>query len=167
MEKKNVKDVKSQMIKICKALSFFIAVLKWIFVLGIIFGIVLSFAMVKKIDGNVEETTGQYNQINESNANIEKNKKGEDIKDDIIDLYKILLIFGIIECIDKIMKETVKKETPFTEKNIKLMEKVSLASLASMFVIEGIGIIHVFVIVIMTYIFKYGYTLQIESDETL
>ena len=167
MEKKNVKDVKSQMIKICKALSFFISVLKWIFILGIIFGIVLSLAMVKKIDGNIEETAGQYNQINESNDNIEKNQKGGDIKEDIIGLYQVLLIWGIIECIDKIMKEIIKKETPFTEKNIKLMEKISFASLASMFVIEGIGIIHVVVIVIMTYIFKYGYVLQTESDETL
>jgi len=167
MEKKNVKDVKSQMIKICKILSFFIAILKWIFILGVIFGIVSVFAIVKKEEGNIEETTGQYNQINESTVDIEKTSNSEETESDMIKLSQIIFIGGMIILIDKIMKETIKSETPFTEKNIKLMEKISAISLISIFIVEGIGIIHAFVIVIMTYIFKYGYILQTESDETL
>ena len=63
------------------------------------------------------------------------------------------------------------RETPFTEENIANMKMISICATIMWILmttsIINAGIIYIFAIWIMYYIFKYGYELQLESDETL
>ena len=79
--------------------------------------------------------------------------------------------WGILSQISAILKNTVENKTPFTSNNIRSMNIISIDStilwIATTPFIINVGLIFVLAIWIMSYIFKYGYELQLESDETL
>ena len=65
-------------------------------------------------------------------------------------------------------KEISQDAKPFTEKNVKRLSNISWLTFALLFISEfNIGLITVICIFALSKIFKYGYKLQIESDETL
>lgn len=163
MEKKAENETKEKMIKTCKILKWIINILKWLVVLGTISAIVTPFIIVKHVDESQGETIGNEI-IKQEGSEIVKSEETE--KDWRI-FPEILLTFSIILCIEKILKEIIEKETPFTEKSIKMMKLIGISSIALSVLTKGVSIVFALSIVIIIYIFKYGYQLQIESDETL
>lgn len=161
MENKNVKQTKEKMIKSCKAVKLFIEVLKCLFIIGIISGIIVTFLLIKPVD----ESEGNL----VSNETIENTDSYavEVTENDWIKGIKILLTFSIILSVEKMLKEIIEKETPFTEKNIKTLKTMSLLAIAFAIAARGFTIVFALAIVIIAHIFKYGYQLQLESDEIL
>jgi hypothetical protein len=88
-----------------------------------------------------------------------------------------VLIFSLLNQLKKIFYEVETKGTPFTEKSVNSVDKISKLTLTlgviriiSSFILttnEGVGLIFVIIILAISSIFKYGYKLQKESDETL
>ncbi len=84
----------------------------------------------------------------------------------------LISMFFKFDYLRKIFKETADKQTPFTEKNVKNINKVALLSVTCyIFLIDNIFNLYylVFLAVIcsITHIFRYGYELQKESDELI
>lgn len=163
MENKNVNQTKEKMIKSCKAVKIFIEVLKCLFIIVIISGILVTFMLIEPVDeseGNlasneiIENTDSYIEEFEDTEINWSKG-------------IKILLTFSIILSLEKMLKEIIEKETPFTEKNIKTLEKMSLLAIAFAIVARGFTIVFALAILIIAHIFKYGYQLQTESDEIL
>lgn len=67
----------------------------------------------------------------------------------------------LIHNLGKIMKETYEQKTPFLEKNISRINTIAICSLFAT------NIIFFLIILVIKELFKYGYKLQVESDETL
>ena len=74
---------------------------------------------------------------------------------------KIVAYIIVLECIGKMMIDTYKNKTPFLSQNIKRMKALTIAAFLFWDLMY-------FVIILAVYeLFKYGYKLQQESDETL
>lgn len=67
----------------------------------------------------------------------------------------------LIHNLGKIMKETYEQKTPFLEKNISRINTIAICSLFAT------NIVFFLIILVIKELFKYGYKLQVESDETL
>lgn len=75
---------------------------------------------------------------------------------------KIISIIVLIESLRRMMKDTYKNKTPFVKQNITRMNKIAICS-----IFYSKQIIYFLIVVAVKELFKYGYKLQIESDETL
>ena len=76
----------------------------------------------------------------------------------------------IMDNIVGIFKEIVNIGSPFTEKAVKNMKKMSVLSILLFLLGVGalkISLMAIIIIISLTYIWRYGYKLQKESDETL
>lgn len=74
----------------------------------------------------------------------------------------------ILDNLKNMFKEISQDAKPFTEKNVKRLSNISWLTFALLFISEfNIGLITVICISALSQVFKYGYKLQIESDETL
>ena len=97
--------------------------------------------------------------------------EGKTIKSGCKNIIEWVIIIFIFDGLHKMLKTTVKKETPFCEENIKNMDKLSFLVLILILTnfTKMIGVLEAFAIVILAvnYMFKYAYILQQESDETL
>ena len=81
-----------------------------------------------------------------------------------------ILTIVIIDKISNIFLNTSKDGTPFTEKNVKYLNIVNILSIILWLIGTAnfsIGLVSVIVISAITYIFKYGYKLQQQVDETI
>ena len=81
-----------------------------------------------------------------------------------------ILCVWILNCVIKLFDNISKAKTPFTQDNIKLIKKIDiLACFAYIFGNEvfSIGLVFLLVLTAISYVFKYGYTLQKEVDETV
>lgn len=90
----------------------------------------------------------------------------------IISCVGYLINILIINRIGKILENTEKSLTPFTESNVKILgtiKKLSIISFATLFLGSnwGISLIPLIIILALSSVFKYGFILQTESDETL
>lgn len=74
---------------------------------------------------------------------------------------KIISFTILTHNLGKIMKETYEQKTPFIEKNI---NRINIIAICSLFATR---IIYFLIILAIKELFKYGYKLQVESDETL
>ena len=108
--------------------------------------------------------------INDATKNIDKFMESKSSNEGIQFVAGVIGWIILVK-IAKILDNIVKKETPFTEENIGNMKKISICATIMWILmttsIFNVGIIYIFAIWIMYYVFNYGYQLQIESDETL
>ena len=132
------------------------------------------------INSNISEST--FENTNEL-TNITNDLKSDDNKIDengitpakgIFAIITAIMQIIIIENVRKMFKQISIDGKPFTEYNVEKMKNISKYSvimwIAGFFIdfsFAGIGIVTVVVLCAVSTIFKYGYKLQIESDETL
>lgn len=169
MKKENLtkNEAKEKVIKTSKTMDRVMGILIWtlviVFVLAFIIGF-LSIAtnnypeLVKFQDG-VNQVMAKIDTISQKRIEFNKNNG-------MVVLMKFICGMSTFLAIGQILKNTIKNETPFIEKNIKNIKEI--CSYQIMLCILGeVSILTVFTIWVLYYIFRYGYTLQIESDETL
>ena len=94
------------------------------------------------------------------------------IKETIISIAVTILNLIILHALSNIFTNTAKDETPFSMNNVKSLKKISICAYTVFFItifsqIHKLGLIYVLAIAGIEYIFRYGYKLQLESDETL
>lgn len=75
---------------------------------------------------------------------------------------KIISITVLIESLRRMMRDTYKHKTPFVKQNITRMNIIAICS-----IFYSKQIIYFIIVVAVKELFKYGYKLQTESDETL
>ena len=89
----------------------------------------------------------------------------------IANIIKYVLTIVIVDILRRIFMSTKIKETPFTKDNVRSMRVLSIIAVVEwiLAVLSGIGSSLIFVVTIMaiSHVFKYGYELQVEADETL
>lgn len=172
MENENLNETKEKMIKKAKSIGDAIEILVYLLIIMIILG-----AIVGTIGGIVMWIDGAtYMEIiNEIGGLLNIEIDFSTIYGTIEIVVKVITtistIVGLI-ALAKVFKNTAKEKTPFSLNNIKNMKRISRCAiiifLATLFSqTESIGAVYVLAICGMEYIFRYGYKLQVESDETL
>lgn len=181
MKKENSNNTKEKMLKSCEKLNKVICG----FVYGLVAMMIILVVMVMIISliifqsngaetdaGNkcYEATIQMGNAIGNLTDKVEQIQK---MKSESVILTTItgILSLAILVNISNMLKNTVNKKTPFSEENVRCMKSISIIAtllwiITTSFIIN-VGLIFVLAIDIMYYIFKYGYQLQIESDETV
>ena len=183
MENKKTNNSKDKMLRSCEILNKVITGFVWILAgiaiayatISLIFTIVLlvlpsAEQKVEFGDKFIEITNDMGATVNNV---IEKFDKFNDAKknNNLLQFAAGVMGWSILFSISKILKNTEENQTPFTEENIKNMKKISICA-AIIWLLQttsfiNLGIIYILTIWVMSYIFKYGYQLQLESDETL
>lgn len=182
MKKEDLNNTKEKMLKNCERLN------KVIY--GLVYGLagimiilaIIAFIgtiVITVLPTNEKADAGnKYLEVVEQIGNATENLKDkadqiQKVKSEngVVTTITIILSWSILFNISTILKNTVDKKTPFTEENIKCMKLISIIStilwiITTSFIINT-GLILVLAIDVIYYIFKYGYQLQIESDETL
>lgn len=183
MENKKSINTKEKMLKSCKTLNKAIAGFMWTLagavityvIIALIFtlGLLVFPSNEQKVefgDKFLEITNDMGENVNNAIEKIDEfyNAKRNN---QLFQVVSGILGWSILFSIEKILKNTVENETPFTQENIKNMKKISIYS-AIIWILRttsffNVGIIYILAIWIMSYIFNYGYQLQLEADETL
>lgn len=176
MENENLNKTKENMIKKCKKIGdvletgfwFFIIILIVFLIIGIMNAIVFweegasSIEIINELTYMIRDLFNIDTDFSDINS----------IKETIIGMIVSILSFVVLHALSKIFINTAKDETPFSMTNIKNMRKISICAYIVFFITlfssnYGLGAIYVIAIGGIEYIFRYGYKLQIESDETL
>ena len=158
MENKNFTKTKERIIKSCKALRLVIRILICIVVISLLFAVIGVTLSITSTEENTNNEITNNSITEENNAETEFDGKM---------FIEVLFTLASILCIDKLLKETIEKETPFTETNVKAMKALGTLALAISILKSGRGYIGAMSFIIISRIFEYGYLLQTESDETL
>lgn len=183
MKNEEVIGTKEKMIKSCSFASKVILVLECIIGIGavllVIFGIALGIAIKNSpVEDNDYVTESVYEEKQEEvisgsgdivileNAYIDEENLGIPF-DEII---RFVLSVVILDMIRRILKNTAKDETPFSVGNLKKIKAIDICMticwICSTSIIS-MELIYIILITSIYMIFKYGYELQLESDETL
>lgn len=183
MKNEKLNNTKDKMLKSCKKLKNVITIFQWLLVVSIVVQIlimlVLSISMI--IQPNSEQKAEAGNKLVQTMENI--TNKVDEIKEDLksvedekdanllISILRVIIPVLILDCLIKMLKSTIENQTPFTIENIKYMKNIDILAIINWGIttpfIINIGLIYVLALSVITYIFKYGYQLQLESDETL
>lgn len=161
MEKKELtkNEIKEKMIKNCKTLKKIITVFEWIFIGSIIF--IAIMVLLSSMSENIAIYGERFVKFI-NNFSFGKS---------IINFSGGIIGFMILDCLSKILKNVIEKETPFTEESIKSIKEmcilITIMWLLGTKSLINFGLVFVLAIWVLQYIFKYGYHLQLESDETL
>lgn len=180
MEESQNNNLKKEMIQKCKKIRRVITIFQWIIaILFIVIAIVIianailqsnlvdnhSHNMLNKEDNIFGKIETIINHVSEKQAEIQNLKESSNL------ILTFLSIVILLDLLAKIFKNIEENETPFTQKNIQYIKYIEIwvwilyiltsASLINLTLILAI------VISALNSIFKYGYQLQIESDETL
>ena len=115
--------------------------------------------------------------IEREDGKIKLSNRNNDMIWNITAIFILIFVFVdmiiyvlIIDNIVGIFKEIVNIGSPFTEKTVKNMKKMSILSILLFLLGVGalkISLMSVIIVISLTYIWRYGYKLQKESDETL
>ena len=172
MKNEKLNETKDEMIKRTKKIGDTIETLVILLIimitLGVIVGIIGGIAMLS--DGaTLMETINEMGAILNIKLDFSTMSGIAEIFSKVI---TIALSIVALLSLAKIFKNTAKEGTPFSLDNIKNMKKVSTCAIINFWVTlflqtKGIGAVYVIAICGMEYIFRYGYKLQVESDETL
>lgn len=117
---------------------------------------------------NVEENSNRFELIVEDWSGKEINSRSVAITN----VLSVLVIVGyiikilIIDNLYKLFKEASEKGTPFTENTIKYLNRINICAIL-LFICGDLGLTLIIILEAITYIFKCGYTLQKQSDETI
>lgn len=172
MENENLNQTKEKMIKKCRIFGNILRAIKWF---AIILSIVLiaSIGIMIKYTGE-EEIDSSNELIGENNIIVEslESSQEEIPVEGIASLLGLICSFVLIDSIGKVFLNIAKGGTPFTENIIKSIKDICVFSTIIWFVglfssAFDMGLVCLLIIWAMYYIFKYGYQLQKESDETL
>ena len=170
MENKNVTETKEKMIKVFEKLGKATRIAKYMIVILFLFGVLIgALSNMEIANESIMEAIDQMASDIEEGSNTEKMETSEMINV-ILSTVTIFVIAFIIDTLEKIFKNTVEKETPFTEENIKNLKKISIVSvIACLLCARALDLSFIYAIAICSiyYMFKYAYLLQQESDETL
>jgi len=79
----------------------------------------------------------------------------------IANFIKLIAFFILLECLARIMKDTYENKTPFLKQNINRIDIIAVYALIYS------NITFFIIMLAVTQLFRYGYKLQKESDETL
>ena len=176
MENEKLNKTKEEMIKKCKKIGDMLEIAFWLAIIWLVvftfIGIINSIGILSA-GGSVVEIVNEIilpirnvfdmdTDISEMNA----------IKETIISIVIIILNLTLLRALSKIFISTSKNETPFSMDNVKNMKKISRCLYIEFFIslfsqTHALGLVYVVAIGGIEYIFRYGYKLQIESDETL
>lgn len=177
MKKEESIGTKEKMIKSCKLFSNIILVLECIVLIGVlllgIFGIALGIAIAtSEVNENQYETQNSVEEnsnetiIETENLYINEN----DTLDTVKEFIRVICSVVILDIIRRILKNTAKDETPFSNNNLKRIKIIGICMAICLICAQSlisIEIIYLILISSIYLIFKYGYELQRESDETL
>ena len=175
MENENLNQTKEKMIKRCRTFGKILLSVKWIAIIGMIIATVLLFTLGIEIYRNSSDVDlpNEIMQENNINENVEQSStETYTIIGSIAGFLTIIGNFVLIDSLGKIFINISKEGTPFTKNIIKSMKDICVFStiiwvLGIFSSVGNIGLVWLLVIWAMYYIFKYGYQLQLESDETL
>jgi hypothetical protein len=125
---------------------------------------------VKEFANFVAELRGRY--YFDSDSWEESSLKSYSIYSLVEFVLSYITVIFIINTLRKLFEETEKNGTPFTKNNIKYLKMVdvSICIIWWLGMIEGnilLDILVLTVVSVLTLVFKYGYKLQKESDETI
>ena len=185
MKQQNLIETKERMLKVFKIVGKIIVVMKWIIIISLIIGGlssvfstliatgVVDFANNPAIQQMIEETE-KSGEVLDANM-IQGENLGVMLLKGIIIPIILIAMASVIDNFERICKATVKKETPFIEENIKYMRRINIMSLVMFIGINilfggfaiDVGIFFLAIMFAFSYLFKFGYILQQESDETL
>lgn len=183
MEKDNSNNTKEKMLKSCERLNkviigFVYGLAAMMIILAVI-GFIMSIALSAFPTNEAKTDIGnKYLEATEQIGNTMENlmDKVDQIQrvkseNGVVTTITVILSWYILFNISTMLKNTVDKKTPFSEENVRCMKLISIIAtllwiITTPFIIN-VGLIFVLAIDVMYYIFKYGYQLQIESDETL
>ena len=170
MKKENLNITKEKMIIKCKKIGNVMEVAFWLVI------IMLIIAGIASLIGICSEGLSAIEIIYETlrdKFNIGTEFSEIDaIKETIISIAITILNLIILYSLSKVFTNTAKDETPFSMNNVKNLKKISICAYIVFFItifsqIHSLGLIYVLAIAGIEYIFRYGYKLQLESDETL
>lgn len=123
---------------------------------------------------NTNELTNITNDLKSDDNDNKIDENGITPAKSIFAIITAIMQIIVIENVRKMFKQISINGKPFTEYNVEKMKNISKYSvimwIAGFFIdfsFAGIGIVTVVVLCAVSTIFKYGYKLQIESDETL
>lgn len=194
MENENLNQTKEKMIKKCRIFGKILLSVKWIVIIGMVLATVLLFTLGVEIYNNNEEVDVTNEMMQESNINenienldfnnvtMQENNINENVEQGsteigtiigtITGFFTVIGNFVLIDSLGKIFINISKEGTPFTNNIIKSIKDICIFSTIIWFLgifssVGNIGLVWLLVIWAMYYIFKYGYQLQLESDETL
>lgn len=165
MENKNSKNTQEKMIKKCKDLGSLLNFVFWFYIVIIIISVVAG-TIICALSGSSALEIIDFFSANPENT----------IKESIITIIIYILSLIILYSLAKIFINSSKDETPFSLKNVKIFRKISICAYIVFFVrifseTHGIGLAnaltYISLIKSIEYILRYGYELQLESDETL
>lgn len=174
MENENLIETKERMLNVFRKLDKITSIAKkTIIVLGILIYII-CFIMgfiagmgAEKITDN--ETIIEF--FNGMSQEIEGEiKQPVDMGKTVTALVALFVMAFTLDKLEKIFHNTVENKTPFSNENIKGLKQICIASvIACIVTVRYIDISFVYAIAMSAiyYIFKFGYILQKESDETL
>lgn len=172
MENKNVNETKEKMIKVFEKLGKATRIVKYMLVILLVTGIsigVLSNVGLELANESIMQAIDQMTGKVDESSNADAMETSE-IVNGILATITVVVIAFIVDTLEKIFKNTVEKETPFTEENIKNLKKISIVSVIACVVCAralDLSFIYAIAICSIYYMFKYAYLLQQESDETL
>ena len=176
MKKESLNNTKEKMISKCKKIGNVMEFIFWVITIGLGLSITLGL-----IGGIITACSGATSTevLNEATVFVrdlygnkidfsEKNATRESIIYIISNILSIIVLYYLT----KMFKTSAKDETPFSESNIKSMRKITICAclvflVTSVSQIYSFGFVYVLAIIGLEHIFRYGYKLQLESDETL
>ena len=178
MEKEEVINTKEKMINGCKKVRKILTVFQWFIGIMFIFvaiSIILNGLLTNNlISADIKENTSVIWQtvenINSTIERVEEIKNSEE-NSNVIEIVTFISMIIILDFLVKIFKNTEENATPFTEKNIKYIKYIGILVwiIHCTITVDFFDFTFILAIAISSlyYIFKYGYQLQVESDETL
>lgn len=178
MEKEEVIDTKEKMLKGCKKVRKILTAFQWFIAIMFIF-VAISIILNGLLTNNLisadikEKTSVVWQTVENINSITEKVDEVKNTEENsyLIEIVTFISMIIILDFLVKIFKSTEENATPFTEKNIKYIKYIGILVwiIHCAITVDFFDFTFVLAIAISSlyYIFKYGYQLQIESDETL
>lgn len=176
-EKENI-STKERLVKNCKATSIIVLVIELVMVIvPIIFCATGNTQeMLMYINNETPEDYIIKESIIENEIEIpidsKEQFKAEDMKYNKFgyNLVSYITSIAILDIIRRMLKDTAKHETPFSEGNLKKLTLIDGCITTNIIFTPSLftkDIIYIILVSSIYLIFKYGYELQTESDETL
>ena len=178
MEKEEVINTKEKMLDGCRKVRKILTVFQWLIAIMFIFvaiSIILNGLLTNNlINDDIKEKTSviwqTVEKVNSTTERIEEIKNHENTSY-AIEIVTFISMIIILDFLVKIFKNTEENATPFTEKNVKYIKYIGILVwiIHCTITVDFFDFTFILAIAISSlyYIFKYGYQLQVESDETL
>lgn len=169
-EEKNL-STEEKMLKSFKTCNEIITILEGIIIAAIIVGIIsfinscieANFDMIE-VRENVLDFIGYDENVINDITGYEAMETGSVYKSIYIIgfILQVISLVTILHLLRHILLDSIKQKTPFVEKNINRMNLIAIFS-----IFYSLRLVYFVIIIMVNQLFKYGYELQVESDELL